>query len=130
MKMRGVLMTNSAKKSRTVVNSAKRLIFAASILPLGIASVPALAGANIQMLPPVTEASKLSANPTPCPPGGSPNILTWDGTNPISCTTGVVISDGNVGIGSTSPNSSLDLSQKTDAISMPKGTTGQEPASP
>ena len=37
---------------------------------------------------------------------------------------------GNVGIGSTAPVSSLDLSQKTDAIALPVGTTGQEPSTP
>ena len=36
---------------------------------------------------------------------------------------------GNVGIGSTSPVASLDLSQKTDALALPSGTTGQRPAS-
>jgi hypothetical protein len=38
--------------------------------------------------------------------------------------------NGNVGIGTTTPNSSLDLSTQTDAISLPSGTTGQEPSSP
>lgn len=122
-------MTNLATQPRIAARSSKGLIFAALILPFGIASVPALAGANIQMLPPVTEATKLAPYPTPCPPGGSPNILTWDGTNPISCTTGVTVTNGNVGIGTTIPNTSLDLSQKTDAISMPSGTTVQEPRS-
>jgi len=41
-----------------------------------------------------------------------------------------ITTTGNVGIGSTSPVSSLDLSQKTDALALPGGTTGQEPASP
>jgi len=40
-----------------------------------------------------------------------------------------ITSTGNVGIGSTSPVSSLDLSQKTDALALPVGTTGQEPTS-
>jgi hypothetical protein len=35
---------------------------------------------------------------------------------------------GKVGIGSTSPVVSLDLSQKTDALALPVGTTGQRPA--
>jgi hypothetical protein len=42
---------------------------------------------------------------------------------------GLIVS-GNVGIGSATPVSSLDLSQKTDALALPVGTTGQEPASP
>jgi len=36
-------------------------------------------------------------------------------------------SGGNVGIGSTSPQASLDLSQKTDAAILPVGTTAQQP---
>jgi hypothetical protein len=38
--------------------------------------------------------------------------------------------NGDVGIGTTSPASSLDMSQKSDALALPVGTTGQEPASP
>jgi hypothetical protein len=41
-----------------------------------------------------------------------------------------ITSTGNVGIGSTSPVVSLDLSQKTDALALPVGTQAQEPASP
>ncbi len=37
---------------------------------------------------------------------------------------------GNVGIGTASPNSSLDLGLKTDGIILPKGTTAQRPGSP
>ena len=37
---------------------------------------------------------------------------------------------GNVGIGTTSPTTSLDLSNRTDAVRMPAGTDGQRPASP
>ncbi len=37
---------------------------------------------------------------------------------------------GNVGIGSTSPRVSLDLSQRTDALALPSGNTGQEPVGP
>ncbi len=36
--------------------------------------------------------------------------------------------NGNVGIGSTSPMASLDLSQRTDAIILPIGTSGDRPA--
>jgi len=39
-------------------------------------------------------------------------------------------SNGNLGIGSTAPVSSLDLSQRTDAVVMPIGTVDQRPASP
>jgi hypothetical protein len=34
---------------------------------------------------------------------------------------------GNIGIGSTTPAASLDMSQKTDAIALPSGTSGQRP---
>jgi hypothetical protein len=34
---------------------------------------------------------------------------------------------GDVGIGSTSPVASLDISQKTDAVALPAGTIGQRP---
>ncbi len=38
-----------------------------------------------------------------------------------------ILSGGNVGIGSSSPAVSLDLSPKTDAISLPSGTSAQRP---
>lgn len=41
-----------------------------------------------------------------------------------------VDSAGNVGIGSTAPRASLDLSSKTDGIIPPQGTTAQRPGSP
>jgi hypothetical protein len=41
-----------------------------------------------------------------------------------------VSADGNVGIGTTNPVVSLDLSTKTDALALPSGTTGQQPTSP
>ncbi|MBX9769121.1 MAG: hypothetical protein K2X47_17730, partial [Bdellovibrionales bacterium] len=37
---------------------------------------------------------------------------------------------GYVGIGTTAPGSSLDLSQRTDALSLPSGTLAQRPGSP
>ncbi|MBC7420181.1 MAG: tail fiber protein [Bdellovibrio sp.] len=37
---------------------------------------------------------------------------------------------GNVGIGTTTPSVTLDLSAKTDALALPKGTTAQQPAAP
>ncbi|MBS1970490.1 MAG: tail fiber domain-containing protein [Bdellovibrionales bacterium] len=36
--------------------------------------------------------------------------------------------NGNVGIGNNTPSVSLDLSAKTDAVSLPKGTTAQQPS--
>ena len=38
-----------------------------------------------------------------------------------------ITSTGNVGIGTTAPVASLDLSQKTDAVALPVGTTGTRP---
>lgn len=115
----GILMAKSATQLRTASNDAQGLIFAALILPLGIAPAPALAN-GIQMLPPVTQATKTypdKAHPAPAVPttcssgttGGSPNILTWDGTNPITCATGVTVTGGNVGIGTTAPMSTLQI---------------------
>jgi len=37
---------------------------------------------------------------------------------------------GNVGIGTTAPIVSLDMSLKTDAIALPKGTSAQQPGAP
>jgi len=39
-----------------------------------------------------------------------------------------ITSTGLVGLGSTAPRVSLDLSQKTDAIALPQGTTAQRPS--
>ncbi len=61
------------------------------------------------------------------PTGGFALGSTFYSTDPGS---GNAIFQGNVGIGSTSPAASLDLSQKTDAIALPVGTTGQRPGSP
>jgi hypothetical protein len=41
-----------------------------------------------------------------------------------------IASSGKVGIGSTSPVASLDLSQKTDGIALPQGTSVNRPSSP
>ena len=49
--------------------------------------------------------------------------------NSGSATAMTLLSNGNVGIGSTIPRAVLDLSQNTGAMIMPIGTTGQEPAS-
>jgi hypothetical protein len=37
---------------------------------------------------------------------------------------------GNVGIGTTTPHSSLDMSTRTDGIGMPSGSTAQQPTAP
>ena len=41
-----------------------------------------------------------------------------------------VLNNGNVGIGATSPKVSIDISNKTDALALPSGTTAQQPSSP
>jgi hypothetical protein len=123
-------MTKSAKPLRTAVSAAKGLTFAALILPLAAASASALAN-GIQMLPPVTEATKANtiattnSVPAPCPPGGSPSVLTWDGTNPISCATGVTVTGGNVGIGTTAPATLLDIEGGQGNLVQVEGTTGE-----
>jgi hypothetical protein len=50
-----------------------------------------------------------------------------DGKYIICDSTTPTISSGNVGIGSTSPAVSLDISQMTDALALPSGTSGQRP---
>ena len=58
-------------------------------------------------------------------------IVRFDGTSGAVQNSSVTIDDsGNVGIGTSSPAVSLDLSTKTDAISLPHGTTAQRPSSP
>jgi hypothetical protein len=49
---------------------------------------------------------------------GASSTLFWDNAN------------FRLGIGSSAPVVSVDLSQKTDAFALPVGTQGQEPASP
>ena len=39
-----------------------------------------------------------------------------------------VQSGGNVGLGSTAPTVSVDISEKTDAVALPVGTTAQRPS--
>ncbi|MBB6146849.1 hypothetical protein HNQ77_004830 [Silvibacterium bohemicum] len=60
----------------------------------------------------------------------APTSITF-GTTPSGSTTRAVVMEinnaGNVGIGTTAPAVSLDLSSRTDAISLPPGTTGQRP---
>jgi hypothetical protein len=41
-----------------------------------------------------------------------------------------ILTGGNVGIGNNSPAVSLDISTRTDAVALPKGTTAQRPGSP
>ncbi|MBX2996596.1 MAG: hypothetical protein KF681_17390, partial [Bdellovibrionaceae bacterium] len=55
--------------------------------------------------------------------GASPNrkIGLWADT---------LFASGNVGIGNTAPVVSLDMSTRTDAIALPKGTNAQQPGSP
>ena len=48
----------------------------------------------------------------------------WDGSTK---TIDVTLNGGNVGIGSTTPTASLDLSQKTDAVALPSGASSLRP---
>ena len=40
---------------------------------------------------------------------------------------GATINLDSIGIGTTAPRVSLDIAEKTDAIALPQGTTGQRP---
>jgi YVTN family beta-propeller protein len=53
------------------------------------------------------------------------NFTIYDQTNSASRLS--INSSGNVGIGATSPVSSLDLSQKNDALALPGGSNAQRP---
>ena len=54
-------------------------------------------------------------------------LCTNDGTSIFCDTTTPTVSSGLVGIGSLSPITSLDLSQRTDAIALPVGSSGTRP---
>ena len=62
------------------------------------------------------------------------NQITVTGANNFSVnssgninTSGDIGASGNVGVGSTVPTVALDVSNKTDAVALPKGTTAQRP---
>ncbi|CAB3802509.1 hypothetical protein LMG28614_05626 [Paraburkholderia ultramafica] len=62
------------------------------------------------------------------PSSSTSNFLNIDGVIFATGMTGSVSSPaGKVGIGTASPAVSLDLSQNTDALALPVGTTGQRP---
>ena len=60
----------------------------------------------------------------------APSNITF-GTTPSGSTTRATVMEinnaGNVGIGTTSPAVSLDLGSRTDAVTLPSGTTAQRP---
>lgn len=98
-----------------------RAFFTAVCLLCALTALPAHA-AQIQMLPPVTEASKGSASPSPCPSGATSSMLTWDGQNAIACADGVSASDGNiVANGSITPGAFT-----TGAACAPEGAVGYD----
>jgi len=100
------------------------LLSAAGLLLSSHAALANPAPPDIQMLPPLD----FSGNPCAGPAGG---ILFWDGISPIKCIPHVTGDlNGNIGIGTDTPVSSLDLSKRTDAVSMPSGDDSTRPASP
>ncbi len=58
------------------------------------------------------------------------NAVSGDSSITTDSSNDLIIGSGKLGIGTTSPVVSLDLRAETDAIALPVGTTGQEPASP
>ena len=68
---------------------------------------------------PVANTGKISAG------SGLPAILNTAGVDRVTVDT-----SGNVGIGTSTPAVSLDLSTRTDAIALPRGTTAQRPLTP
>jgi hypothetical protein len=66
-----------------------------------------------------------------CSPSGminvQPNEILYCNGSSLWALDEEITSGGLVGIGSASPVSSLDLSQKTDAVALPSGTTAQRP---
>ena len=65
--------------------------------------------------------------------GGSVGVLTSNPRATVQVGTSVsqsvfITSTGLVGLGSTAPRVSLDVSQETDAIALPQGTTAQRPS--
>lgn len=113
----------------------RRLLLTTNILVAGLFTSPLALADSVQMLPPT-----VSGTPTVC--SGGSTVLTYTGDNTpghsgINCVPVIIDSGGsvttnrgNVGIGTDNPNSSLDLSHRTDAVSMPSGTTAEQPSSP
>jgi hypothetical protein len=82
------------------IKSHHRVIAAVAILNI-FASVAHASGDSIQMLPPVTEATKSLTTPTPCPIGSASSVLTWDGQTAIACANGITASGGNIAASGT-----------------------------
>lgn len=75
------------------------------------AAIIAVSGAaradGIKMLPPSDFRGNVCA-------GANTGVLQWDGANPIQCIPGFMGDrNGNVGIGTTTPNNSLDIESST-----------------
>jgi len=60
---------------------------------------------------------------------GKFSIRTNSGLVPNNQKDRIILNEsGNVGLGSTAPTVSVDISEKTDAVALPVGTTAQRPA--
>jgi len=80
-----------------------------------------------------TVAAGSTAAPSISPTGDSDTGIFFPSADTIAFGEGGaealrIDSSGRVGLSSTSPKVSLDLSQKTDAIALPQGTTAQRPS--
>jgi hypothetical protein len=68
----------------------------------------------------------------PAAAAGSTGYLQFDNSGVLGASSNLFWDNTlfRLGIGTASPVASLDLSQKADALALPVGTQGQEPASP
>jgi hypothetical protein len=68
----------------------------------------------------------------PATAAGSTGYLQFNSSGVLGASSNLFWDNANfrLGIGSSAPVVSLDLSQRTDALALPVGTQGQEPASP
>jgi hypothetical protein len=115
------LQTNAAASAATVDLNPGVLIFSATGFKYGMDLGFGSSRYRTRLFAPSSSDIVFSTHPVSTDPTAQSNFTDL-----------VVIrgDTGNVGIGSTTPVASLDLSQKTDAVSLPSGTSAQRPGSP